>query len=115
MKLLVSSHAAVRLYTHQISCPSIDVQSFDSIKFCHIKELQKHQNPKPSQKLRCTLLLKKKPRCTLPSHRRGSSSKYQIHKVNDPVIECTVDLEAFLQHLSSSCVVISINDANKQC
>ena len=104
MKLLLSSHAAVRLYTHQISCPSIDVQSFDSIKFCHIKELQKHQNPKPSQNqdVHCHLI-----------GEEGSSSKYQIHKVNDSVIECTVDLEAFFQRLSSSSlVVISTSDAS---
>jgi hypothetical protein len=91
-------------YTHQIPCPSIDVQSFDSIKFCHVKELQKHQNQHhhKNQDVNCHLI-----------GEEGSSLKYQIHKVNDPVIECTIDLEAFLQHLiSSSFVVISTSDAS---
>jgi hypothetical protein len=47
----------------------------------------------------------------------GISSKCQIHKINDPIVDCAINLEAFLQHLSNSSFFVSgsssIKDANQ--
>lgn len=31
-------------YAYQMSCSSVDVESFDSINFCHVEELQQFRN-----------------------------------------------------------------------
>jgi hypothetical protein len=45
----------------------------------------------------------------------GISSKYQIHKINDPIVDCAINLEAFLQHLSNSSFFVSGSSFNQGC